>query len=151
MARYARIENGVAVELIDTGDFDIAQLYAPSFVEAMVLVPEGIEVEIGSPLGDLQRRAEPAPVLETPVLTQATSIMNDEPARTWRESRLSGTQWLMTRHRDEQELGRVPTLSAGQYLALLEYRQALRDWPATDGFPAAATRPSAPLWLALEG
>ena len=29
MARYARVENGVAVELIDTGDYAIAQLFAP--------------------------------------------------------------------------------------------------------------------------
>ena len=39
MARYARVENGVAVELIDTGDYAITQLFAPAFVESMVQVP----------------------------------------------------------------------------------------------------------------
>lgn len=52
----------------------------------------------------------------------------------------------MTRHRDEQELGRGTTLTAKQYLELLEYRQALRDWPASDSFPEMTARPSIPVW-----
>jgi hypothetical protein len=56
----------------------------------------------------------------------------------------------VTRHRDEQELGRGTTLKAAQYLELLEYRQALRDWPDSSGFPATFSRPSAPAWLVAD-
>ncbi|MFJ4197540.1 phage tail assembly chaperone [Pseudomonas sp. NPDC089534] len=151
MALYARVENGVAVELIDTGDYAITQLYAPSFVEMMVRVPDGADVELGAPLGDLRQAAAPAAAPPSPLATRANVAVDDEPAaqaRAWRESVLSATQWLMTRHRDEQELGRVPSLPAAQYLELLQFRQALRDWPASTDFPAAVGRPAVPQWLA---
>ncbi|WP_085581508.1 MULTISPECIES: hypothetical protein [unclassified Pseudomonas] len=149
MALYARVENGIAVELIDTGDYAITQLYAPSFVESMVQVPEGAEVEIGAPLGDIRRAAEPAPasVASVPVAPAITEEPSRAQEKAWRESVLADTQWLMARHRDEQELGRAPTLAAPQYLALLQYRQALRDWPGA----GATQRPAAPPWLGADG
>ncbi|WP_273829642.1 MULTISPECIES: phage tail assembly chaperone [Pseudomonas] len=67
--------------------------------------------------------------------------------RKWRQSVLAETQWLLARHRDEQELGRVTMLTAKQYLELLEYRQALRDWPVTTKFPLATERPAVPASL----
>ncbi|WP_317851009.1 phage tail assembly chaperone [Pseudomonas sp. A-RE-19] len=66
----------------------------------------------------------------------------------WRQSILAASQWLTTRHRDEQELGRVTTLTVKQYLELLEYQQALRDWPVAESFPAMVARPEVPGWLA---
>lgn len=66
--------------------------------------------------------------------------------RNWRQSMLSTSQWLVTRHSDEQELGRGTTLTAKQYLELLEYRQALRDWPASGRFPEMIARPPTPVW-----
>lgn len=71
-----------------------------------------------------------------------------ERERAWRTVELSRYEWVVTRHRDEVELGGVTTLTAEQYAALLAYRQALRDWPAADVFPALANRPVAPDWLA---
>lgn len=154
MARYARVENGVVVELIDTGDYAITQLFAPAFVETMVPVPEGVQVEIGAPVGELRPESVPLPVIDTPVVTPEIISDQQEPllaARTWRRSSLSATEWWVTRHRDEQELGRGTTLKAGQYLELLEYRQALRDWPDSSDFPSVVSRPSAPTWLAAQG
>ena len=150
MARYARLENGVAVELIDTGDYAISQLFAPAFVETMVLVPEGIQIEIGAPIVELRQEIAPLPIVDNPVVSTEVIIEEQEPlaaARTWRQSRLSATEWWVTRHRDEQALGRGTTLKAAQYLELLEYRQALRDWPDSSHFPAFAFRPSVPEWL----
>ncbi|PIF51535.1 phage tail assembly chaperone [Pseudomonas sp. 29] len=149
MARYARVENGIAVELIDTGEYAITQLYAPAFVEAMVQVPEGMHVDIGAPLSELRHELAPLPVMGNPVVIPETVVEEQEPltaARTWRQSSLSATEWLVTRHRDEQALGRGTTLKAAQYLELLEYRQALRDWPEAKGFPTAVSRPTAPQW-----
>ena len=150
MARYARVENGVAVELIDTGDYAITQLFAPAFVESMVQVSEGIQIEIGAPIGELRQEIAPLPVTSDPVITPETVPDEQEPlveARLWRQSSLSATEWWVTRHRDEQALGRGTTLKAQQYLELLEYRQALRDWPETSHFPLLDFRPGSPRWM----
>ncbi|WP_426205475.1 phage tail assembly chaperone [Pseudomonas sp. TWP3-1] len=150
MALYARIENGVAVELIDSGDYAITELYAPSFVASIVRVPDGVNVEIGAPLAAAALAVEPA-LAEPPAVVIQTAVAEDkEPAdagRTWRQSAFAATEWLITRHRDEQDLGRGTMLKAQQYLQLLEYRQALRDWPDSSGYPTAVSRPSAPQWL----
>lgn len=55
--------------------------------------------------------------------------------RTARDVRLVSTNWLVERHRDEQEAGKATTLTTEQYAALLAYRQALRDLPAQTGAP----------------
>ena len=151
MARYARIENGVAVEVIDTGDFAIEQLFAPAFVAAMVPVPEGVNVEIGASMDEVAPAIEPVYEPQNPVVAKAPVVEENQPLaaeRTWRQSALSDTEWQVTRHRDEQDLGRGTTLKAQQYLELLEYRQALRDWPGSGAYPSSASRPSAPQWLA---
>jgi len=67
-------------------------------------------------------------------------------ARGQRDGLLSGSEWLIQRHRDEQEVGRETTLSAMQYTELQAWRQALRDWPASDGWPHIAT-PVKPEWF----
>ncbi|WP_455807557.1 phage tail assembly chaperone [Pseudomonas fluorescens] len=151
MAVYARIENGVVVERIDTGDYAISQLFAPSFVASMVRVSDGQAVEIGAPISELPTAADPLPAQQSPVILLAPVAADQTPAaaeRSWRQASLSATEWLVTRHRDEQELGRGTLLKAAQYLELLEYRQALRDWPDSSHFPGVVSRPSVPLWLA---
>lgn len=153
MARYARIENGVAVEVIDTGDYAIEQLFAPAFVAAMVLVPEGADVEIGAPVAEAASVIEFSRESQSPVSSQSPTIEDNESLaaeRTWRQTELAATEWQVIRHRDEQELGRGTTLKAQQYLELLEYRQALRDWPGAGAFPSSVLRPSAPQWLATD-
>lgn len=151
MAVYARIENGVVVERIDTGDYAISQLFAPSFVESMVRVPDGQAVEIGAPISQLPTAIDPLPAQESPVVILQASVVADQAPskaeRSWRQASLSATEWLVTRHRDEQELGRGTLLKAAQYLELLEYRQALRDWPDSSHFPEVVFRPVAPEWM----
>jgi len=44
-----------------------------------------------------------------------------------RDQKLYETDWMITRHRDQIDLGMYPTLSNLQYQDLLTYRQALRD------------------------
>ena len=117
----------------------------------MVPVPEGMQIEIGAPVGELREEIAPLPVMESPVVISDVVVEEQDAmaaARTWRQSSLSATEWWVTRHRDEQELGRGTTLKAAQYLELLEYRQALRDWPETSQFPSAVSRPSVPTRLA---
>lgn len=149
MAVYARIENGVIVERIDTGDYAISELFAPSFVESMVRVPDDMAVDIGAPMSALTPAIEQLPVVPLAAVAPTAVVLEQAPVapeRTWREASLSATEWCVTRHRDEQALGRGTTLKAAQYLELLEYRQALRDWPEASGFPAVVSRPIAPQW-----
>ncbi|MNN80243.1 hypothetical protein D3C81_1969580 [compost metagenome] len=68
--------------------------------------------------------------------------------RTWRDSKFAATEWLVNRHRDEQDMQQSRTLTAEQFAALLVYRQMLRDWPQDSRFPYCAFRPVEPSWLA---
>ena len=70
--------------------------------------------------------------------------------RDWRDGELQATEWLTTRHRDEQGIGRSTTLTSGQYGEVLTYRQELRDWPQTSNFPESSKRPSTPTWLTTQ-
>ncbi|CAB5523771.1 Uncharacterised protein [Pseudomonas putida] len=75
----------------------------------------------------------------------------DNPAeaeRAWRDGEIAAHEWLVSRHRAEIELQRDTTLTAEQYTELLQYLQALRDWPAAEAFPDSAQRPTAPPWIA---
>lgn len=85
------------------------------------------------------------PVLTEPVYDPAAREVAE---RAWRDTELSQVTWLRDRHRDELELGRSTTLTAEQYVELLEYMQQLRDWPQSDQFPSIEQRPQPPAWIA---
>jgi hypothetical protein len=68
-------------------------------------------------------------------------------ARAWRDAEIVRVTWLRDRHRDEVEMGAETTISAEQYVELLAYIKALRDWPATAEFPAEESRPVVPEWV----
>ncbi|KVP87687.1 phage tail protein [Burkholderia ubonensis] len=55
--------------------------------------------------------------------------------RAARDSALSATDWLVSRHQDEKLIGSGTTLTAAQFSTLIKYRQALRDISAADGWP----------------
>ena len=85
------------------------------------------------------------PVLNDPVL-DAVEVASQE--RIWRDAKIESVQWLRDRHRDEVESARPTTLTTEQSDQLLDYVQALRDWPASLDFPSADARPAAPAWIA---
>lgn len=68
--------------------------------------------------------------------------------RSWRDDALQSSEWLTSRHRDEQDMQLATTLTAEQFADLLVYRQALRDWPQAGIFPDSTQRPVAPAWIA---
>jgi hypothetical protein len=79
------------------------------------------------------------------VLVDPPAPTRDERARAKRAQRdaaLRSTDWLVARHQDEKLIGNGTTLTADQFAALIQYRQALRDiadadrWPDVD-LPAA--------------
>ena len=86
-----------------------------------------------------------------PVATYApVPLSNEQQAtneRVWRDAVIDSTGWLVSRHRDEVELGEPTSLTAVKYDALMQYRKALRDWPASPEFPNIESRPVQPAWL----
>lgn len=68
--------------------------------------------------------------------------------RAWRDAEIESVKWLRDRHRDEVDSARPTTLTTEQSGELLEYVQALRDWPASADFPDMVARPVAPAWIA---
>jgi hypothetical protein len=86
-----------------------------------------------------------------PVATYAPTPMTDaqraEVERAWRDAVIDSTGWVVSRHRDEVELGEPTSLAAVKYDALMQYRKALRDWPSSPEFPNIESRPVQPAWL----
>lgn len=79
-------------------------------------------------------------------VAQSDSLAINE--RAWRDAKMHASEWLVTRHRDEQDLKKETTLTAAQFFELLGYRQVLRDWPQAATFPNTDSRPIAPPWIA---
>ncbi|MFJ7793268.1 phage tail assembly chaperone [Pseudomonas sp. NPDC096950] len=71
-------------------------------------------------------------------------------ARQWRDTEIESVKWLRERHRDEVDSARPTTLTTAQSGELLDYVQALRDWPTDSGFPEIASRPAKPDWIAQQ-
>lgn len=71
-----------------------------------------------------------------------TAAQQAELMRGRRDAALQATDWLVARHQDETLIGAGTTLTAEQFVVLLNYRQALREladaeaWPDID-LPAA--------------
>lgn len=61
-----------------------------------------------------------------------------------RDAALQQTDWLVSRHRDEIELGGPTTLTAETYRALQSWRQALRSISDAAGFPDVELPPKPP-------
>ena len=64
-----------------------------------------------------------------------------------RDELLDECDWFCMRHRDQVDNSETPSLSAGEYTELLNYRKALRDWPADEGDIYARTAPTKPAWM----
>lgn len=70
--------------------------------------------------------------------------------REWRDAEIESVKWLRERHRDEVDSSRPTTLTPVQSGELLDYVQALRDWPQSLKFPTLKYRPKKPAWIVLQ-
>ncbi len=116
---------------------DVVEISAERYAELMAGQPQGKVIDWGK---------DGLPVLTDPLPPSAEDLAAVE--RTWRDQRLSATDGVVTRHRDELEDGAATTLTAEQYAELQAYRRALRAWPESGQFPLNEHRPPAPTWLA---
>lgn len=67
--------------------------------------------------------------------------------RFWRDGQIEALRWLRERHLDELTLAVDTTLTGEQFSQLLEYLNALRNWPQSAFFPDRARRPSPAPWI----
>ena len=86
------------------------------------------------------------PIAAPPLIPTNEELTEKE--RRWRDRVISTTEWIVTRHRDEVDMGQETMITPEQFSELLRYRQALRDWPTVEGFPNVDLRPNPPGWLA---
>ncbi|KWK27741.1 phage tail protein [Burkholderia stagnalis] len=80
-----------------------------------------------------------------PVLIDAPAPTRDDVAasiRGKRDSAMSATDWLVSRHQDEKLIANGTTLTAAQFSALIKYRQELRNLSDADGWPYVALPPA---------
>lgn len=129
-----------------TGGFYVREVHGHNMPSDVVEITEQEHADLleGQALGKvIVADSAGRPVLQSPPFEQLANIERD-----WRDEELTARQWLRDRHRDEQDLGRATTLTEEQFVELLGYLQALRDWPQSEAFPDVTYRPVAPDWIA---
>lgn len=115
--------------------------------DVVMITEEVFRSVIGSPApGKIRSHVDGLPVLIDP--PPATADQLAELERQWRDGELAAVTWLRDRHRDQLDVGAETTLSPEQFAELLQYLQALRDWPQSQAFPDIEQRPTAPPWIA---
>jgi len=150
---YAKIENNEIVEY-PLSEFDIKDKFPNTsfphnFSENL---PEGyIKVLSSGNPGDneYQISVRGTPVkqgddwIETWVFEdrytpeELTKYNSDKVQNQWdsmrdkRDGAIKESSWIIERHREQLELGVNTTITNGEYLAWLSYRQELRDYPQT--------------------
>ncbi|NYH21375.1 phage tail assembly chaperone [Paraburkholderia bryophila] len=65
-------------------------------------------------------------------------------ARAQRDLIMSQCEWVVNRHRDQQDAGSGTSLSTAQYQTWLSYRQSLRDISKQPTWPTSVDWPTAP-------
>lgn len=131
-----------------TGTCYIVGLHTVIPLDAVDIPNERYEQVIANPVPGKVRShdADGLPILIDPPPATADELAAAE--RRWRDAEIESLRWLRERHRDEVDSARPTTLTAEQSGELLDYVQALRDWPLSLDFPSAEFRPVAPPWIA---
>lgn len=62
-----------------------------------------------------------------------------------RETLFTACDWMTWRHRDQLDAGKPTTLTEAQWAELLDYREALRQWPVSGEY--SESFPAKPGWM----
>ncbi|WP_426206218.1 hypothetical protein [Pseudomonas sp. TWP3-1] len=109
-------------------------------VDGGVLLPVGTSVSVGWNYAN--------EIFSAPPEVSISSGTSAQAERSWRTVQLAESDWLVTRHRDELDVGSQTALSSKQFSRLQAWRQALRDWPGAGDTLDTGSRPQSPKWLA---
>lgn len=112
------------------------EITSEQYVEALAQRSQGQEVYLAESMDKLEYR-KPVEAEE-----QKWTMI-----RAQRDFLLNEMSWLVERHREQLDLGVETTLSEARYKALLKYRQALRDLPASETDPEAIKWPKPPAFV----
>lgn len=131
------------VELILLGLIDVPQGYK---VENNQLVELTYEEKVIAGLEALPPyyKIENNALVEMQEHEKLTLMTKEEKAqyhRKKRDSLLNAELWKLERHSQEKALGVDTTITEQEYIALLQYIQALRELPQQAGFPDTVTYP----------
>lgn len=119
-----KIENDKLVEMT----------YDEKIIAGLEQLPSGMKI-VGS---------EIIPMTEEEKLQAMTEKEKASYHRQKRDNLLNAEMWKLQRHEQEKMLGIETTLSDEQYIALLQYIQALRDLTKQAGFPNTVVYPEKP-------
>jgi len=103
---------------------DVSEVSAEDHAALMEAASRGQVIQAG-PDGAPVAVDAPAPPVET------LAVM----ARRRRDGEIERLRWLVERHRDEITLGVTTTLTAEDFILVLQHIQLLRDLPDQAGFP----------------
>ncbi len=112
---------------------DVVEVAPEDHAALMAAVSTGKIIQAG-PAGAPVAVDPPAPSLETLAAW----------ARRRRDAEIAALRYLVERHRDELALGLTTTLTAEDFLLVLQHIQALRDVPEQSGFPSDVDWPVLP-------
>lgn len=62
-----------------------------------------------------------------------------------RETLFTSCDWMTWRHRDQLDAGKPTSLTQEQWAELLDYREALRQWPISGEY--SESFPAKPGWM----
>ena len=142
MAEYMTVENGIITGIFCGYDYtepeynEQGELIKPAkkiIPENVIDLPANHEVRVGDNINmynlDYTRKTGDE------LLSTMTAEEKAEYYRAKRDELLNNVLWKVQRHEQEKTLGIDTTLTDEQYMALLEYIQALRDLPQQAAFP----------------
>lgn len=103
---------------------DVLEVTTERHAELLTATTQGKIIQVG-PDGQPVATDAPAPPPE------ALAVL----VRNRRDGEIDSLRWLVERHRDEITLGVTTTLTAEDFILVLQHIQLLRDLPDQAGFP----------------
>ena len=151
MAEYITVQNGIITGIFCGYEYTKpeynkqGELIKPAekiIPENAIDLPANHEVRVGDNINmyNLDNTRKTGDEL----LSTMTAEEKAEYYRAKRDELLNNVLWKVQRHEQEKTLGIDTTLTDEQYMALLEYIQALRELPQQTGFPDNVVFPELP-------
>lgn len=115
------------------------------------VIPDNVTVEElqvdAATTGEMDSEGNPLYEYDVSLDAVARQAKYEAELRVERDALIAECDWLAGRHRDQTENSETTSLTGPEYTELLNYRKALRDWPADESDIYARTAPTKPAWM----